>query len=101
MEKRFLRKKLKHTNFDGIIHYGKNGEQEIDLVVLLKDYKKQLLINSVGVTLPKNEKLWSMANIIADRMQVALSKYLILDKQQFKDLQEEWFDWLEDEINGN
>ena len=42
MEKEYLRKKLKHTNFDGVIHYGENGNESINLIDLLKDYKQQL-----------------------------------------------------------
>ena len=47
MEKAYLRKKLKHTNFDGVIHYGRNGEKKINLIDLLKDYKQQLIIADV------------------------------------------------------
>jgi len=42
MEKEYLQKKLKHTNFDGIIYYGENGNESINLIDLLKDYKQQL-----------------------------------------------------------
>ena len=36
--KKWLQKKLEHSQFDGIIHYGNNGEKKIDLIVLLNDY---------------------------------------------------------------
>ena len=48
MEKEYLQKKLKHTNFDGIIYYGENGNESINLIDLLKDYKQQLDLPVVG-----------------------------------------------------
>ena len=38
--KKWLQKKLKHSQFDGIIHYGNDGEKKINLISLLNDFKE-------------------------------------------------------------
>ena len=46
-----------------------------------------------------NQKLWDMAKLITDRQRKA--KELPTDKVDWNMLEEEWFDWLEDELFGN
>ena len=46
--KKWLQKKLEHSQFDGIIHYGNNGEKKIDLIMLLNDFKEDHLVINEG-----------------------------------------------------
>lgn len=59
---------------------------------------EHLILFGVSRKLPTDKKLFSMADKITNAIQNALAENLILDKQQFEDLSEEWFDWLKDEV---
>jgi hypothetical protein len=39
--KQFLRKRTKHNKWDGIIHFGNNGMEQVDVVELLDIYSEQ------------------------------------------------------------
>ena len=55
---------------------------------------------SVRRSLPlTNQRLWEMAKLITDRQRKA--KELPVDKVDWDMLEEEWFDWLEEELFGN
>jgi hypothetical protein len=61
---------------------------------------QQLNIGAVRRSLPlTNQKLWEMAKLITDRQRKA--KELPTDKVDWSMLEEEWFDWLEEELFGN
>lgn len=56
-------------------------------------------VNTTRRSLPlTNQKLWDMAKLITDRQRKA--KELSNDKVYWDLLEEEWFDWLEDELFG-
>lgn len=60
----------------------------------------QLNIGAVRRSLPlTNQKLWRMAKLITDRQRKA--KELPTDKVDWDMLEEEWFNWLEEELFGN
>jgi len=60
----------------------------------------QLNISAVRRSLPlTNQKLWEMAKLITDRQRKA--KELPTDKVDWNMLEEERFDWLEEELFGN
>ena len=60
----------------------------------------QLNIGAVRRSLPlTNQKLWEMAKLITDRQRKA--KELPTDKVDWNMLEDEWFDWLEEELFGN
>lgn len=60
----------------------------------------QLNISAVRRSLPlTNQKLWEMAKLITDRQRKA--KELPTDKVDWNMIEEEWFDWLEEELFGN
>lgn len=57
-------------------------------------------LGAVRRSLPlTNQKLWDMAKLITDRQRKA--KELPTDKVDWNMLEDEWFDWLEDELFGN
>lgn len=65
-----------------------------------EEQNKPLNIGAVRRSLPlTNQKLWEMAKLITDRQRKA--KELPTDKVDWNMLEEEWFDWLEDELFGN
>lgn len=65
-----------------------------------KPQRPQLNIGDVRRSLPlTNQKLWEMAKLITDKQRKA--KELPTDKVDWNMLEEEWFDWLEDELFGN
>jgi hypothetical protein len=67
---------------------------------LNEPHKLQLNIGAVRRSLPlTNQKLWEMAKLITDRQRKA--KELPTDKVDWNMLEEEWFDWLEEELFGN
>ena len=54
---------------------------------------------NVRTSLPiTNQKLWGMAKLITDRQRKA--KELPIEKVDWCMLEEEWFDWLEEELFG-
>ena len=60
----------------------------------------QLNIGAVRRSLPlTKKKLWEMAKLITDRQRKA--KELPTDKVDWNMLEEDWFDWLEEELFGN
>ena len=67
---------------------------------LQEPQKQALNIPVVRHSLPlTNQKLWEMAKLITDRQRKA--KELQTDKVDWNMLEEEWFDWLEEELFGN
>ena len=65
-----------------------------------KPQKLQSNIGAVRRSLPlTNKKLWDMAKLITDRQRKA--KELPTDKVNWNMIEEEWFDWLEEELFSN
>lgn len=61
--------------------------------------KPQLNIGAVRHSLPlTNQKLWEMAKIIVDKQKKAKDLKSDVD---WESLEEDWFDWLEEELFGN
>ena len=72
----------------------------IEVENLNESQNPQLNIGAVRHSLPlTNQKLWEMAKLITDRQRKA--KELTTDKVDWNMLEEEWFDWLEEELFGN
>ncbi len=58
------------------------------------------LVGAVRCSLPlTNHKLWEMAKLIVDKQRAA--KELSTDKVDWDMIEEDWFDWLEEELFGN
>lgn len=71
-----------------------------ELITEKQAQQRVLDLFAVRRSLPlTNQKLWEMAKLITDKQRKA--KELPTDKVDWNMLEEEWFDWLEDELFGN
>ena len=76
-------------------------EKEINLINDLEIQGLALNMRKVGVMLPTSTQISLMANKIVNSINNALPTEQKLELTDFYDLEEDWFDWLNDEINGN
>ena len=73
---------------------------ERDYKAMNEELNQPSCLGAVRRSLPlTTQKLWEMAKLITDRQRKA--KELPTDKVDWNMLEEEWFDWLEEELFGN